>query len=132
MLPPFQIFPLETSYPILPPPASMRVLFHLPTHSCFPGIPLHWSIEPSQNQGPLSPLMFNKAILCHICSWSHKFHHVYSLVGVLVPGSSGYTGWFILLFLLWDCKPLQLLRSFLYLLHWGPYGQPKGWRNKTF
>jgi hypothetical protein len=30
------------------------------------------------------------------------------LIG-LVPGSYGGTGWFILLFLLWGCKPLQLL-----------------------
>ena len=29
------------------------------------------------------------------------FHHVYSLVGGLVPGSSGGTGWLILLFFLW-------------------------------
>jgi hypothetical protein len=30
-----------------------------------------------------------KAIFCYICSWSHGFLHVYSLVGGLVPGSSG-------------------------------------------
>jgi hypothetical protein len=40
-------------------------------------------------------------------------HHVFSLIGGLVPGSSGGTGWFILLFLLWGCKPLQLLGYFL-------------------
>jgi hypothetical protein len=28
-------------------------------------------MTPSQNQGSLLPLMFNKAILCYICSWSH-------------------------------------------------------------
>jgi hypothetical protein len=38
---------------------------------------------------------------------------VYSLVSGLVPGSSRGTGWFILLFLLWGCKPLQLLGPFL-------------------
>ena len=37
---------------------------------------------------------------------------MYSLVGGLVPGNSGVTGWFILLFLLWGWKPLQLLQSF--------------------
>jgi hypothetical protein len=34
---------------------------------------------------------------------------VFSLVGGLVPRSSGGTGEFILMFLLWSCKPLQLL-----------------------
>ena len=38
---------------------------------------------------------------------------MYYLVGGLVPGSSGVTGWFILLFLLWSCQLLQLLVSFL-------------------
>ena len=56
-----------------------------PTHplllSC-PGIPLHWGMEPSQDQGPFLPVMSNKAILCYICSWSHGSLHVYSLVGV--------------------------------------------------
>jgi hypothetical protein len=52
---------------------------------------------------------------------------VYSLVGGLVHGSSGGTGWFISLFLLWGCKPLQLLGSFLSLLHWGPCTQSNGW-----
>jgi hypothetical protein len=61
---------------------------------------------------PLLPLMSNKAILCYICSWSHESHHMYSLVGGLVPGISGRSGWFILLFLLWGCKPLKLLGPF--------------------
>jgi hypothetical protein len=33
MLSPFQVSPLESPYPILPPPASMRGLPHQPTHS---------------------------------------------------------------------------------------------------
>ena len=41
--------------------------------------------------------MPNKAILCYICSWSHVSLNVYSLVGGLVPGSSGGSGWLILL-----------------------------------
>ena len=49
-----------------------------------PGIPLHWGIESSQDQGPLFPLIQDKAILCFICCWSHGFLHVYSLVGVLI------------------------------------------------
>jgi hypothetical protein len=58
-------------------------------------------------------LKADKAILYYICGWSHGSLHVYSLAGGLVPGSSGSTGWFILLFLLWGCKTLELLRYFL-------------------
>ena len=54
-----------------------------------PGIPLHWGIEPSQDQGCLLPLMSNKAILCYICCWSHGSFHIYTLVSGLVPGSPG-------------------------------------------
>jgi hypothetical protein len=35
------------------------------------GIPLHWGIESSQDQGQLLSSMPNKAILCYICGWSH-------------------------------------------------------------
>jgi hypothetical protein len=35
--------------------------------------------------------MTDKVILCFRCRWSHG----YSLVGSLVPGRSGGTGWFI-------------------------------------
>jgi hypothetical protein len=70
----------------------MRVFPNPPTHPfrhfC-PPISLHWAIEPSQDRGPLLPLMPNKAILCYIYGWSHGTLHVYSLVGGLVPGSSG-------------------------------------------
>jgi hypothetical protein len=61
---------------------------HLLPSSC-PGIPLQWGIEPPQAQGPLLPLMSNKAIFCHICGWSHGSLHVYSLVGDPVPGAPG-------------------------------------------
>jgi len=43
-----------------------------------PGIPLHWGMEPSQDQGPLLPLMSDKAILCCTCNYSHGSLHVYS------------------------------------------------------
>lgn len=46
----FPIFPLESSYPILWTPASMKVLHHLPTHSLLspcPHILLHWCIKHS-------------------------------------------------------------------------------------
>jgi hypothetical protein len=40
----------------------------LPQHS---SIPLHWGIEPLQDQGTSLSLMPDKAILCHIFSWGH-------------------------------------------------------------
>jgi hypothetical protein len=100
-----------------PPPPSNSLspcsLTH-PLQLPYPDIPLHWDIEPSQNQGPLLSVMSYMDILCYMCSWKHGSLHVYPLVGDLVPGNSGITGWFILLFLLWGCKSLQLLVSFLY------------------
>jgi hypothetical protein len=110
----------------------VRVLPHSPTllptsASSPPSIPLHWSIEPSQYQGPLLLLMPKKAILCYMWDWSHGSLHVYTLVGVLVLGIFGGSGWLILFFFLWDCKHLKLLQSFLKLLHWGPCAQSHGW-----
>jgi hypothetical protein len=74
MLSPFSISPPQPPYPMPPPPASMRVFPHLPTHplsSPHPGIPLHWGIKLSQDQGPLLPLMPDKAIFCYICDFSY-------------------------------------------------------------
>jgi hypothetical protein len=107
------VIPFLISLPKPPVPSPSHCS---PTHLLMlpdPGIPLHRGIEPSQDQGPSLPLMMNRAPFCYICGWSHGSLHVYSLVGDLVPGSSGGTGWFLLLFLLWGCKPLQLLGSFL-------------------
>ena len=47
-----------------------------PTHPLLPPRP-GASIKPSQDQGPLLPLMLDKAILCYICGWSHGSLHVY-------------------------------------------------------
>ena len=78
---PFSQFPLHKPHPIpIPFP---------PHHS---SIPLHWGIKPPQDQGLPLPLMPDKAILSSICSWSHRSHHVYSSVGGLVPGNSGWSG----------------------------------------
>jgi hypothetical protein len=63
-----------------------------PTHLLPPhwfSILLCWGFEPPLDQGPPLPLMTNKAILHYICSWSHGSVHIYTLVGGLVPGSSG-------------------------------------------
>jgi hypothetical protein len=78
------------------PPVSMRVLLHPPIHPLLPhcsGLPLHWGIEPSQDQGPPLPLILDKAILCYMCSWSHGSLHVYSFVGGLVLGTC--RGWWV-------------------------------------
>jgi hypothetical protein len=87
---PFPVSSLQTPYPIphapcfyegAPPPT------HSLPHHC-PSIPLCWSIEPPQNQGPPS----------HWCQ-TRPFSDTYavgalgpSLVGGLVPGSSGRSG----------------------------------------
>ena len=74
--PPFPVSPLQTSYPIPPPPASLR---ELPTHPLlphYPSIPLCWCIEPSQDQGSSLPLMPNKTLFCFICSRRHRSFHV--------------------------------------------------------
>jgi hypothetical protein len=68
-----------------------------PTHPFLPSTfqpwhSLHWDMAPHQAQGPLLPLMSNKAILCHICGRSHGTLHVYSLIVDPVPGSSGEGG----------------------------------------
>jgi hypothetical protein len=77
----------------------------IPPHPRFPYTGT--SMEPSCDQGPLLPLMHDKAILCYICNWSH----VFSLVGGFL-GSSGESGCLTFLFFLWGCKPLQLLSPF--------------------
>jgi hypothetical protein len=118
------VFPLKTPYPMSPPPA------HPPTHSHFPvlAFPYTGASGLRRTKGLSSgALMTYKAILYYLCSWSHGSLHMYSLVGGLVPRSSGGTGWFILLFLLWGCRLLQLLGSFLQLLHWGLCAQSNGW-----
>jgi hypothetical protein len=89
----------------IPPPASMMVLTHMQTYY---GLAT-WCMEPSHDQGPLLPLMSDKAILCYICSWTHGTLPVYSLVGGLVSGNSGGSGWLISFE---GCKPLQFLQSF--------------------
>jgi len=88
----------------------MRELPQPPTHPLPPHcsrISLSGGIEPLQDQGSPLPAMLDKAIIRYIGSWSHGSPHVYSSV----TGSSSGSGWWILFFLLWGCKPLQLLPS---------------------
>jgi hypothetical protein len=89
--------PLSSNHPLLLPCPQIR---------------LHWGIKPSQDLGPILPMMSKKAILCYIWSWSHGSLHVHSLVVGLVLGSSRGSGWSILLFLLWDCNPFSSFGSF--------------------
>ena len=112
MLSPFPGSPPEFLYPIphdhcfyegAPPPT-----YPLPPQS--PSIHLCWVIEPPPDQKASLPLMPDKAILYYICSWSHRSLHMYSLFGGLVSGSSGGSGWLVLLFFLWGRKPLNLLQ----------------------
>ena len=98
-----------------PLPLPLHLPPNPPTPIPGPDIPLYWDIEPSQDLGPLLPLMTDKAILCSICSQSQKSQNVFSLICSLVPRSSGATGQVILMFLLWGCKPLKLLGYFLQL-----------------
>ena len=123
MLFPFLICPPKT--PLSHPSSPFSPTHPLPL-PC-PGIPLHWGIEPSQSQGRLLSLMSHKAILCYICSWSHGSFHVYSLVGGLVPrNSEGY--WLVHIVVLpMGLQTLQLLGSFIWLLHGGPCAQSNGW-----
>jgi hypothetical protein len=110
MISPFPVSPLQTSF--------------LSLHHCFyagPPSPIHplqpyylsiilcGDIQPSKDLSPLLPLMPEKAILWFMCSGSHGSLHVHSLVDGLVSGSSGVSGWWILLLFLWSYKPLQLL-----------------------
>ena len=92
MLSTFLVSPPNTPYPLFP--------FCSPTHPLpfpGPGIPLHWGIPSSRDQGLLLlPLMTYKVILCNIFS-------------SLVPGSSGGAGLFIWLFFLWAANPFSSL-----------------------
>jgi hypothetical protein len=54
MLSSFPVSPPKTFYPIPPSPYLPTHPFPLPR----PDISLHWGIKPSQDQGPLLPLMF--------------------------------------------------------------------------
>ena len=104
------VSPPQSPYPLLLFSRLYEGAPHPPTPASPPGTPLQWVIEPSQDQGPLLPLV----ILCYICSWSHRSLHIYSLVAGLVPRSSGVRGligWYYCSSV--GYKSLQLLQSFL-------------------
>jgi hypothetical protein len=118
----FKCYALSRFAPQKPPIPSTFLLFlwgcsptHPPTnyHLLTLLFPYTGASSLHRTKGPLMP---DKAILCYIYGWSCGSLHVYSLVGSLDPGSSG---WLILLFFLWGCKLLQLLQ-------W-PHDQFNGW-----
>ena len=111
---------IRDSYEGAPPFIHLLLPFHF-------DIPLHWGIKHPQAQGSLLPLMSNKAILCHICGWSHGSLHVYSSVGGPVSGSLRESGQLTLLLPPWGCKTPQLLQSLLQLLPQGLCSQSNGW-----
>ena len=89
------VFPSQTPHPISPPLCLYEGApppTHPPTNPLLPhpfSSPLHWNIEPPQDQGPPIPLMPDNSIFCYTCSWSHGSYHVHSLIGGLFPGNSG-------------------------------------------
>ena len=76
----FLISILKSPYPL---PSRLLTKPHTPVS--FPEIPLQWDTEPSQDQGPLLPLVTGETILCYI--WAGTMGP--SLVGGLVPMTSG-------------------------------------------
>jgi hypothetical protein len=110
-------------------PSPLPLWGYSPTHSPTPthciSIPLCWGIKPPQDQGPLLPLMSDKA-LCYICIWSHGYLHVHSLVGSLVHGRSWWSSQ-LTLFFLWGSNPSLLLLSFPQIPHQGPQTLFDGW-----
>ena len=97
MLYPFSVSPPQTPFPTLSPSFYEGAPINPFTPASRLGIPLHWGIQPSEDQGLLLPLMPDKAILCYIRRWSQGSLHAYSWVGGLVPWSSGSSAWLILL-----------------------------------
>jgi hypothetical protein len=88
----FSLFPFSLHEPPIPSSCPLLLCGCSPTH-LLPASPP--TPDPPQDQGPPLCLMSDEAILCYICSWSHGSLHVYSLVGGLLPGSSGGSGWLI-------------------------------------
>ena len=127
MLSPFWVSLLLTPYPIHFP-VLLWLLWgcfpiHLPTPTSPPYIPLLWGIEPLEDQEPFLSMIPDKASSAiyaagaMVPSMCTPWLVVYSL------GTLGGLVGLILLFFLQCWKPLQLLQSFPYFLHWDPNAQ---------
>jgi len=111
---PLPCFPSRHPLSHPPAPASMRVLPHPPT---LPPPPLPWQPPTLGHQafpGPRASLPIDVRQghpLLHT-GRRHGLPHVYSLVGGLVPGSSGGSGWLMMLFFLWVANPFSSYSPF--------------------
>ena len=92
-----------------PPPTSMGVFPYPPLTPPHPGIPLKRGNQPSKDQGPLLPFMPDHAILCYICSWSHGYPDVYSLVGDSLGALRDIISLLKRIFILYTSKSLGLI-----------------------
>lgn len=106
MLSPFLVTPLQHPHPIHSFPSPLPLWGCSPTHHPFlphcSSIPLHWGIKPPQDHGLPLALMSDKAILCCLSIWSHGSFTIHSLVGGIVPGSTGWSSQ-PTLFFQWCC-----------------------------
>jgi hypothetical protein len=113
-----------------PHPAAIRIFPHPWTYSQLPTLEFPYmglSVQSSQDQGPLLLLISNKAIHCYTCHWSLGSLHVYSLVSGLVPGSSGWSRWLILMFILWVANLFSSFSPFSNSSIGDPHSQSNGW-----
>jgi len=117
--------------PLYHPSSRLVLRGCTPTHSpTLASPPLHsstlgyWAFTRPRTSPPIDAWQGHPLLHKQLEPWSL---HVYSLVGGLVPGSSGGSGWLILSFFLLGCNPLQLLQSFPELFHWGFCTQSDSW-----
>ena len=102
----FPVFPSGNPLSIPSTPASMRVLSHLSTHSCLPALAFSYTgaLSLHRTKGLSSHWCLTRwSFATNACNWTHRSLHVYSLVGVLVPGTFEPYKWPISLehFYLW-------------------------------
>jgi hypothetical protein len=60
-----------------------------PTQAHLPVLALSYTGSLNTLRPKNLPSHWSQSVLCYICGWSHGSLHLYSLVGGLVPGSSG-------------------------------------------
>jgi hypothetical protein len=120
MLSSFLVSPPEIPYPILVTLVSMRLIPHPPIYSCLPALAFPY---PGVFTGPRTfpPIDVKQG---YICDWSQRSLHVYSLVGGLVPRSSGVFDWLILLFFLRVANPFSSFSPFSYSSNGDPMLSP--------
>jgi hypothetical protein len=115
---------LPIHQPPIPQPSSPPFTLPLwgcsPTHPPSPAAPLQHPpvLGHETSTGSRASPHIDKAILCYLCIWSHGSLPIYSLIGGLVPGSTGWSDQLMLLFP-WGCNPPQLLQPFRQLPHQG-------------